>query len=501
MSYHVHVVNMTPKSRSGETNQDSEPSITINPTNPDVIVGTAFTPNPSGGSNAPFYVSTDRGDTWALNAALPNGNLGSGTGDVTMTFDGSGKDLYAGQLLGAAFLTVSVDRTANPTSGTMAVLEGRGSVDQPFAKATTVRHGVDAGKDRLYVGNNDFSSPSGRTSTIDVSLDAGVAAPVFKSVRIDSRATSGQDGPQVRPAIHSDGTVYAAFYGWRSTAGPLNIGTAITTNIVVVRDDDWGSGATPFTTLIDPGDGKSGLRVAQGVTIIWWDIVGQERQVAGNIAIAVDPRDSSRVYLAFCDGQVANGTYTMHVRRSDDRGNTWSATDLLTLADATNAGLAVNERGHVALLYQQVTGTSGSQRWENHVQHSTDHGHHWHDILLATAPANTPAKTFDPYIGDYAMLVCRDEDFYGVFCANNTPDLANFPHGVRYQRNVDFTTKQLLSLAGSPVAVSIDPFFFHLHWHEDEKRAEPRREEIGERLVIRGLRYERIEIEELVIEH
>ena len=41
MPYHVRVVNMTPKSRSSETNQDSEPSITVDPTNPEVIVGTS----------------------------------------------------------------------------------------------------------------------------------------------------------------------------------------------------------------------------------------------------------------------------------------------------------------------------------------------------------------------------------------------------------------------------------------------------------------------------
>jgi hypothetical protein len=492
MPYHARVVNMIPKSRSAETHQDSEPSITVDPANPDVIVGTAFTPDPSGGPNAPFYISTDRGDTWALNPVLPNGNSFSGTGDVTMTFDGSGHDLYAGQLIGAGFLDMSVDRTTSPTSGTtMTVLEARGNIDQPFAKATTVRHGIDAGKDRLYVGNNDFSSPSGRTSTIDVSLDAGITAPVFKSVRIDSRATPGQDGPQVRSAIHSDGTVYAAFYGWRAQ------GATITTDVVVVRDDDWGSGAAPFTDLTDPGDGKPGLRVAQGVTIIFNDFLGQERQ-AGNLASAVDPRDSSRVYVAWCDGTIASGTYTMHVRRSDDRGNTWS-NDLFTIPNATNVGLAVNEHGHVGLLYQRLTGTPGSQRWENHVQHSTDHGHHWHDTLLATVPANTPPKTFDPYIGDYAMMVSRGADFYGIFCANNTPDLANFPHGVRYQRNVDFATQQLLDLGGNPVAISIDPFFFHLHWHEEERREEEL-QEAGERVVIKGLRYERLEIEHLVIE-
>lgn len=48
----------------------------------------------------------------------------------------------------------------------------------------------------------------------------------------------------------------------------------------------------------------------------------------------------------------------------------------------------------------------------------------------------------------------------------------------------------------SPVANSIDPFFFHIWWEREE---EGREEEGEERLRIRGLRYERIEIEELSI--
>jgi len=49
-----------------------------------------------------------------------------------------------------------------------------------------------------------------------------------------------------------------------------------------------------------------------------------------------------------------------------------------------------------------------------------------------------------------------------VFCANNTPDLANFPQGVTYQRAADFNTKALTDGSGNPVAISIDPFYFSL---------------------------------------
>ena len=76
-------------------------------------------------------------------------------------------------------------------------------------------------------------------------------------------------------------------------------------------------------------------------------------------------------------------------------------------------------------------------------------------------PANVPVKTFDPYLGDYDHLVAVGPDFYGIFSANNTPNPANFPNGVTYQRNADFNAQTLLALDNTtPVAPSIDPFFF-----------------------------------------
>jgi len=81
--------------------------------------------------------------------------------------------------------------------------------------------------------------------------------------------------------------------------------------------------------------------------------------------------------------------------------------------------------------------------------------------VLATTPASTPAKEFDPYLGDYDYLTAVGKDFYGVFSANNTPRKSNFPHGVTFQRNANFATGTLLDVDNvTPVKPSIDPFFF-----------------------------------------
>src|SRR5439155_1763692 len=180
------------------------------------------------------------------------------------------------------------------------------------------------------------------SASIDVCLDAPAAVPTFTQVRLNPRTVGAglRDGYAIRPVAHADGTVYAAYERWTGGA----FGSKITTDIVVVRDDDWGGGASPFTDLTDTGDGAAGRIVATNVTIDDGGVMGQER-LNNDLTIAVDPTNSD------------------------------------------------------------------------------------------------------------------------VFCANNTPDPANFPQGVSFQRN--HTTSAPFTLLGADgdknIDASIDPFFFRIH--------------------------------------
>jgi hypothetical protein len=452
----VIIVNMIPKALSFETNQDSEPTIAVNPANPLQIAASAFTPDPGGGNLAPIYVSTDGGNTWLLNSIVPSDAAsGSATADITVAFSTLSNVLYAGIIrlpIVNNKTRLNILSTKDFLSSTkMKVLVDRMGVDQPFVKASTVASGGDKGQDRVFVGSNDFGAADGKTATIDRSSNG----TKFTSVRIESRTTSGQDGPPVRPAIHSDGTVYAVFHSWR-TFDP-NTGNR-TADIVVVRDDNWGNGSPSFGALKDT-DNLAGKRVVQNSQFNFDDFLGLER-TGGAVSIAVDPSNSDVVYVSWADTQ--NGVYTVHVRKSIDRGVTWSTNDLKTIPRATNPALAVTDKGVVGFLYQQLVGSGASQRFVTHFQRSSD-GRNWVDLILADTPANRPPKLFDPYLGDYAHLLTVGSDFYGVFSANNEPDLTHFPNGVVYQRNHDFTKKQLLDTDGAtPVDPSIDPFFFKM---------------------------------------
>jgi hypothetical protein len=151
----------------------------------------------------------------------------------------------------------------------------------------------------------------------------------------------------------------------------------------------------------------------------------------------------------------------LHVRRSTDRGQTWSA-DVRTITDVKNPSLAINSGQLLGLAYQQFNGT----QWVTQLELTSNAwGTPAETHVLHRAPANTPGRAFLPYLGDYIRLLAVGRDFYGVFSGNNTPDTANFPSGVTYQRGADWTAHTLLNTDGvTPVTVSIDPFFFR--WAE-----------------------------------
>ena len=447
----ITIVNMTPNSLSSDSSQNSEPSLAVNPENTADMVGTAFLRDPLGGPFAPIYVSTDGGNTWSLRTVVP-GDGSFGTGDISVGFATTGGVLYVGTLNGQTG-DMQIMRTPSFTStAPLTVLVDRGSEDQPWVVAGSVVVGGSS-KDRVFVGNNDTGQPAGGTATVDVSQDAAAPPPAgLAPIQLEKRPTASMDLPPVRIALHPDGTVYAAFESWVSGAFPnLNV------DVVVTRDDNWGQGS--FASLSDSGDSRQGQRVATGGFARWNDTMGQER-LGADLTIAVDPTNSSKVLVAWSnrDGGAAGTDWTLHVRRSTDKGQSWSP-DLRIINNVKNPSLAINSHGHVGLLYQAFTGT----RWVTQLEvTSNDWATPSTPLVLHTAPSATPVRTFLPYLGDYVRLLAVGADFYGVFCGNNTPDTANFPNGVTYQRNADWNSHTLLGIDGvTPVAASIDAFFFH----------------------------------------
>jgi Abnormal spindle-like microcephaly-assoc'd, ASPM-SPD-2-Hydin len=455
------IVNMIPNGWSDEQNQDCEPNLSVNPADPRQIIATAFTfDNPAGtsavspamsGNWAPIFSTVDGGHTWTLQFVLPSAAGDQlPTWDVTCRYGGSSGEVYSGLISPGGF-TILVNRA--PDAATQQTNMTSLTGDQPFLEATTtVTGGVS--HDRLYVG---FNANSNR-STINVFLDAAASAATTATA-LDTRFPF--DMPPTRTAIHASGTIYAAFYSYngatRTASDPRNV--------VIVKDLDWGASVPAFQALVDTGDGQPGVRIVTGIANPWFNsnfedpAFGHDRY-GPDLAIAVDPGDVDRVFVTFMTGTSASDA-VLHLRASSDGGQTWSA-DLRAVPTAKNPSLAINARGHVGFVYQQVVGGN----WMT-VLEVSDNGFVSGFVthVLASTPTGTPTPTgvMATYLGDYIKLQAWGEDFYGIFCAGNEPVAANFPSGVTYQRNVNWATQTLLGNDGvTPVPASIDPFFFKL---------------------------------------
>jgi hypothetical protein len=446
----LRLVNVIPAMLSGETRQDSECSITVNPANPDQIALAAFTVDPASSGSAPIFVSTDGGATWTLNVCVPGGNR---TNDISVRFGGTTGVLYAA-ILRQDNGHFNLLRSATfPPAGPMAVLIDRDGPDQPWTETGWYAEPDGTTVDRVFVTAKD-----GRAA-VQFSVDAATGEPpagFADAVIIEAR--EGATSPSVRTSIHRSGVIYGVFVGARAAGS----------DIVVVRDDDWG--ANGWKDLVDE-DGIPGRRIVSGAPVPRAGAaqLGTVR-VSSRLAIAVDPREWRRVYVAWCDGAATpEAPFRLHLRRSDDAGKTWTE-DLRTVDDVTNPALAVNLRGTAAVLYQRLTTRPEGNRWETHLEVSDDQ---FATVRTDMTIADVPdlGGTFQPTIGDYANLIAVGKEFHGAFCGYNAPDAAHFPSGVTYLRNTDWPNRRLLHADGvSEVGASVDPFYLRysdVASHED----------------------------------
>ena len=435
----LRLVNVIPAMLSGETRQDSECSVTVNPANPDQIALAAFTVDPASSGSAPIFVSTDGGAIWTLNVCVPGGNR---TNDISVRFGGTTGILYAAILRQDNGNFNLLRSSTFPPVGPMTILVDRDGPDQPWTEAGWHAEPDGTTVDRVFVTAKDSGA------VVQFSVDAATGEPpagFADAVPIEARA--GSTSPSVRTSVHRRGVIYGVFVGTRDAGA----------DIVVVRDDDWGAGG--WTDLVDE-DGIAGKRVVSGAPVprAGTTKLGSVR-VSSRLSIAADPLDWQRVYVAWCDGAATpESPFRLHLRRSDDAGVTWTE-DLRSIDAVTNPALAVNMRGSAALMYQRLTRRAGADRWETHLEISDDR---FETVRTDMTVADVPdlGGTFQPIIGDYANLIAVGKEFHGAFCGFNVPDPAHFPNGVVYLRNVDWPTRRLLHPDGvSEVGASVDPFY------------------------------------------
>jgi hypothetical protein len=444
----LRIVDIIPASDSGETDQNSEPSIAVNPVNPAQMFAGTF-----GDGVPPFFISTDGGTTWSTFGTLFNN-------DKSIAWKVDGSAVLVATMIGMP------DFGPIDTHSALTQLNhyvGSNRNDQPW-----IRTGL---SDHVYVAFNDlglFNPGNGRTASVNVSTTGGANPTTVGLDRVG--AVVGQDDPAVRVAVNGS-RVYAVFDRWTGTVESSANGSRFNSELVVVRSDN--GGADSFMAL---GAGGIGVTAATHIgvfantqnTVL---TVGQERIAGGDLAIAVDPNNADHVVVAYTDAPGANGAGVIQlvVRQSFNGGATW--TSRFTTSSSSRSGqpgVAILANGTIGLLYNNYAPAMGDPATGTLSQHlltTSDDFATTNDVTLASESNSTPTSIFDPYLGDFFELTGIGNTFYGIFSASNADDgtnasFTNLTFNRRFTGTPGTSNFQLTDANGNAVASSIDPFFF-----------------------------------------
>jgi hypothetical protein len=442
----INIVDVIPNSASAENGQNSEPSLAVNPLNPNMMVSGTFTSNSIGNfTGGAFWNSVDGGMTWTSYGSIDHN-------DKSLAWRQDGVEPLAVTMhviSDSPFVdTISTFQGGASSFGSAVNISPQQSVDQPWIRTGT--------GGQTYVTFNSFNNGP-KTASIEVSSNNGTTynAPIVLET---VNPLGFQDAPSVRSAVNGN-TVYAAFTRWGSFS-PVSGGDLFSNSqVVVVKSTN--AGAT-FSAGTNAATTTGYFSFTDNTSLT----LGQER-TSSDLAIAVAPNNADRVVVAYGD-RIANGQLVLKIVESTDGGLTWSAVKFTTPIAVRSAlpGLTILANGDVALLYASYDPTTDSI--SQHLVTTTDDFATTTDSLLGTESTATPQGLFDPYLGDFYDLTSVDNTLFGIFSASNADNGSGglFP-SVTFQRDFIGTpgtpSFQLTNSTGGIVPFSIDPFVFSLN--------------------------------------
>jgi hypothetical protein len=446
------VVDIIPHDDSIEANQNSEPSIAVNPVNPMQMLAGSFGKLTSGLNPNPFFLSTDGGTTWTSFGTLDDD-------DKSIAWKTDGSAILVTPLVGNPIDTYSVTVTDSGFGAPINHYVGSNDNDQPWVRTGPSNH--------VYVAFNDLGASGGKTASVNVSSTGGTSYTTVTLDRIGGSAPgAAQDDPAVRLAVNGS-RVYAVFDRWTATVENDANGQRYTSQLVVVRSDN--GGADGFTAI---GGGGNGVTAAANHTGVFADAqntpltIGQEQIAGGDLAIAVDPNNTDHVVVAYTNAPGANGAGVVQlvVTESFDGGVDW--TQKVSTPSASRSGqpgIAILANGAIGLLYNNYD--PATDQLSQHLLTTTDDFTTTNDVTLATESNSISAALFDPYQGDFFDLGGLGNTFYGIFSASNADDgtnalFANTTFDRRFVGTPGTSSFRLTDASGNAVPFSIDPFFF-----------------------------------------
>jgi BNR repeat-like domain len=384
----------------------TEPSIAVNPRNPQQVVA-AFQ------VNARIAYSTDAGRTWTLAEATASPDY-KVSGDVSVTFDNQGHAIlcyiafdklgtfnYWGQNASrnGIFIRRSLDGGKTWEKNQIPVAyhstaPGIPFEDKPYIVADTGngKHGgtLYIGWTRWNLTNSQLvlsrSTDGGKTWSAPIELDEHPGLP-----RDDNGALEGFDG-----AVGPDGTLYSV---WNNRDG-----------IVLTSSHDGGRHFSHSRTVIRTAPGMFAI---QGVS-----------RANGFPQIAVDPHAGRRGRLYITWSDYRNGDLDVFCAASNNGGKSWSE-PVRVNNDAVHNGadqyfqwMTVDPvDGSVNAVFYDRRGDSANRKQIVVLARSEDRGNTFRNF-------GWTSESFDPggvFMGDYSGIAALGGHVYGAWTERPTP--------------------------------------------------------------------------------
>jgi hypothetical protein len=399
----IELIDVATDTTDPDNRDDSEPSIAVNPVNPNHVVVVTFSGGWTSTRPAPIWESLDGGRTWNKVEVIPQPDPGwLGPKDQKIAFANNGalyiavmgeqNDTFRAAVYRQNGSGLIATRVVGPYGGDQPHLdvdwgqreECSGRIVSPWLNIYQKRHRAMASRSRP-----DWSLMD----------DTGVGVNTTYSNRT------------TRVAISPDSRAYVLY---KTREGVIN-DRFERAHFWVKRSDDCGSN---WSALGDRGVSVHGTAAVQ---TLYTDNFGNPnkgpvaRARSSDAWIAVDPTNAD-VYVAYVRRD-PSGFAQIYVAQSTDGGSNWQSTRVTDgTAHSAFPHVAVNSRGVVGVLYTDYT-DSGPQTIFRHRFASAPSGQEpWQDSFLQQFNFDGINNYVPGFLwGDYQGLTTHDTAFLGVF--------------------------------------------------------------------------------------
>jgi len=419
----VVVNNTDPNLTNTDTRNDGEPSIAVNPLDPDeIVIHSDF-----GGwtGNADVWHSTDAGMTWTRELSVPSppGAGGAGGCPCDTAIDYGRGDRFSGTFLTFSPTNVYSGTSTNPASAAAWswLLDGSGNAvrtnsvgagnsDQPWLLVN--RDPTTSSQDNLYVAYDDFNG----APDMRVAVAQGTNPPNF-TIDNQSGVSTGGVNPGHRLAVDpGTGSVYSLFQ--RNIAA----GAGGSKNIDYMLNRSINGGAT--WTLNGSG---TGIVVANADSTQPTPKFGTVNALLGGVLhAAVDPTTGD-LYYVYGNRDSGTGNNRLAIRRIQDDGmggvTVGSQLFVTGQVQAALPSVAVAGNGIIGVFYYTFDGLSTPDSFpifSAHLSLSDDHAQTFTDQVLLTflSSAKDNGNSRQRVLGDYVQMKARGDTLFGTFTAN-----------------------------------------------------------------------------------